>query len=189
MAHYGLGLQNASLMTLIFTLSGAVSWISGGWFADQFGARQVNWVVFWVCLVCLFFLSYPPTSMTIYGTRGELSLVIDTPMWLFSSLIFVMGIAMGFGKAGVMCVVYDYYPERMGVVAGWVGMVGALGGFVLLVLFGILADFIGVRSACFMLLYGLLVACMGVMYYGVNQEQRRTRLQEAIRNNFLQAKD
>lgn len=189
MAHYGLDLQNASLMTLFFTLSGALSWVSGGWFADQFGARQVNWGVFWVCLVCLFFLSYPPTSMTIYGTHNELSFVINMPMWLFSSLILVMGIAMGFGKAGVMRVVYDYYPERMGVVAGWVGMVGALGGFVLLVMFGILADLIGVRSACFMLLYGLLVTCMGVMYYGVNQEQKRTRLQEAIRNNFLQARD
>lgn len=186
MAHYGLDLQSASLMTLIFTFSGAISWVSGGWFADQFGARQVNWSVFWVCLVCLFFLSYPPTSMTIHGTQTDISFVIDMPMWLFSSLILVMGIAMGFGKAGVMRVVYDYYPERMGVVAGWVGMVGALGGFVLLVLFGLLADLIGVRSACFMLLYGLLVVCMGVMYYGVNQEQKRTRLQEAIRHNFLQ---
>jgi len=189
MAHYGLNLQNASLMTLIFTLAGALSWVFGGWFADQFGARQVNWGVFWVCLVCLFFLSYPPTSITIYGTQTSISFVINMPMWLFSSLILVMGIAMGFGKAGVMRVVYDYYPERMGVVSGWVGMVGALGGFVLLVLFGVLADLIGVRSACFMLLYGLLVACMVVMYYGVNQELKRTRLQEAIRNNFLQTKD
>ncbi len=185
MNHYGLTIQDASFLTLAFTLAGALSRILGGWFADHFGARQVNWSVFWVCLVCLFFLSYPSTSMTIHGTHGDISFAIAMPLWLFTVLVLVMGVAMGLGKASVLRVVYDYYPDRMGTVAGTVGMLGAIGGFGLLISFGLMADFIGVRSACFMLLYGLAVACMCVMYYGVSQEQKRSRLQEAIRHNFL----
>jgi len=185
MNHYDLNIQDASFLTLIFTLAGALSRILGGWFADHFGARQVNWGVFWVSLVCLFFLSYPPTSLTIHGTQGDISFDIAMPLWLFTVLIMVMGVAMGLGKASVLRVVYDYYPDRMGTVAGTVGMLGAIGGFGLLISFGLMADFIGVRSACFMLLYGLAVACMCVMYYGISQEQKRSRLQAAIRHNFL----
>lgn len=184
-SHYGLDLQTASFLTLMFTLPGALTRILGGWSADQLGARQINWSVFWVCLVCLFFLSYPPTTMTVHGIREDTMFVIDMPVWLFTALVMVMGVAMGFGKASVFRIVYDYYPDRMGVVGGMVGMLGAIGGFVLPVLFGLMADAMGVRSSCFMLLYGVLILCMCVMYYGIAVEKRRTRLQEAIRNNFL----
>ncbi|SIS89596.1 nitrate/nitrite transporter [Neptunomonas antarctica] len=184
-SHYGLDIQTASFLTLMFTLPGALTRILGGWSADHLGARHVNWSVFWVCLVCLFFLSYPPTTMTVHGIREDTTFVIDMPVWLFTVLVMVMGVAMGFGKASVFRLVYDYYPERMGVVGGMVGMLGAIGGFVLPVLFGLVADTMGVRSSCFMLLYGVLAVCMCVMYYGISVEERRTRLQEAIRNNFL----
>ncbi|MFO5783575.1 hypothetical protein ACLBR7_32695, partial [Klebsiella pneumoniae] len=73
----------------------------GGWFSDHYGARSVNWGVFWVCLVCLFFLSYPQTTMTIHGIQGDLSLGIGLNVWLFTFLVFVVGIAQGFGKASV----------------------------------------------------------------------------------------
>ncbi|SFG78242.1 nitrate/nitrite transporter [Neptunomonas qingdaonensis] len=184
-SHYGLDIQTASFLTLMFTLPGALTRILGGWSADQLGARHVNWSVFWVCLVCLFFLSYPPTTMTVHGIREDTTFVIDMPVWLFTALVMVMGVAMGFGKASVFRLVYDYYPERMGVVGGMVGMLGAIGGFLLPILFGLMADTLGVRSSCFMLLYGVLAVCMCVMYYGISIEERRTRLQEAIRNNFL----
>ncbi|MGY8871275.1 MAG: nitrate/nitrite transporter [Pseudomonadales bacterium] len=184
-SHYGLDIQTASFLTLMFTLPGALTRILGGWSADQLGARHVNWSVFWVCLVCLFFLSYPPTTMTVHGIREDTTFVIDMPVWLFTVLVMVMGVAMGFGKASVFRLVYDYYPERMGVVGGMVGMLGAIGGFVLPILFGLVADTMGVRSSCFMLLYGVLAVCMCVMYYGISVEERRSRLQEAIRNNFL----
>ncbi len=185
MNHYDLNIQDASFYTLTFTLAGALSRILGGWFADQFGARRVNWGVFWVSLVCLFFLSYPPTSLTIHGTHGYISFDIAMPLWLFTVLVLVMGVAMGLGMSSVLRVVYDYYPDQMGMVAGTVGMLGAIGGFGLLISFGLMADFIGVRSACFMLLYGLAVVCMCAMYYGISQEHKRSRLQDAIRHNFL----
>ena len=44
----------------------------------------------------------------------------------------------------------------MGVVTGMVGLVGALGGFVLPIIFGVILDWLGVTSSCFMFLYGVV---------------------------------
>lgn len=183
--HYGLDLTTASFLTLLFSLPGALSRIFGGWCADRLGARQVNWTVFWICLVCLFFLSYPPTTMTIHGIERDVTLNIEMPVWLFTVLLLIVGVAMGFGKASVYRIIYDYYPERIGVVGGMVGALGAIGGFALPIMFGLVADVLGVRSSCFMLLYGLLAVCMMVMFYGVQFDDRRRRLRDAIQNNFL----
>ena len=98
---YGLDLKTASFATLLFTVPAALVRALGGWFADHFGARTINWMVFWVCLVCLFFLSYPPTTMTIHAIDRDLSLHIYTPVWLFTGLMFVMGVAMGCGSWAV----------------------------------------------------------------------------------------
>ncbi|MDP2026770.1 nitrate/nitrite transporter [Sulfuriferula sp.] len=168
---YGLDLKSAALITMLFTLpSGAIRAL-GGWFSDKFGGRTVNWWVLWICLVCLFFLSYPPTTMTIHGIKGDVSLHIGLNVWVFTALIFVVGIAQGFGKASVYRCIADYYYDNIGSVGGLVGVIGGLGGFSLPILFGVAADRIGVRSSCFMLLYGLVVAVMIWTYYAVKAEK------------------
>ncbi len=183
--HYGLDLRAASFATLLFTLPAALVRALGGWFADYFGARTINWVVFWICLVCLFFLSYPPTTMSIHGIEGDLTLNIHTPMWLFTALLFVMGVAMGFGKASIYRIVYDYFPAHMGAVGGAVGMIGALGGFTLLILFGLANDLTGIRTSCFMLLYGGLAGCMILMHFAIKRDEFRQRYAQAQADEFL----
>lgn len=183
--HYGLDLKTASFATLLFTVPAALVRALGGWFADYFGARTINWMVFWVCLVCLFFLSYPPTTMTIHGIERDLSLNIHTPMWLFTGLLFVMGVAMGFGKASIYRIIYDYFPGHMGAVGGAVGMIGALGGLALLLLFGLANDLTGIRTSCFMLLYGGLACCMIFMHYAIKRDEFRQRFAQAQADEFL----
>jgi len=182
---YGLDLKTASFVTLLFTVPAALVRALGGWFADYFGARTINWVVFWVCIGCLFFLSYPPTTMTIHGIDQDLSLHIVTPIWLFVGLLFVMGVAMGFGKASVYRLIYDYYPNHVGAVGGAVGLIGALGGFVLLILFGLANDLTRIGTSCFMLLYGVLAGCMILMHYAIKRDQFRQRLAQAQADEFL----
>lgn len=182
---YDLSLKTASFATLLFTLPAALVRALGGWFADNFGARTINWMVFWVCLVCLFFLSYPPTTMTIHGIEQDLSVHIYTPVWLFTGLMFVMGVAMGFGKASVYRLIYDYYPGHVGAVGGAVGLIGALGGFVLLLLFGLANDLTGIGTSCFMLLYGVLAGCMILMHYAIKRDQFRQRFAQAQADEFL----
>jgi NNP family nitrate/nitrite transporter-like MFS transporter len=182
---YGMDLKTASFATLLFTVPAALVRALGGWFADYFGARTINWMVFWVCIVCLFFLSYPPTTMTIHGINGDVSLRIYTPVWLFSALIFVMGVAMGFGKASIFRIIYDYFPGHMGSVGGAVGMIGAMGGFVLPLMFGMANDLTGINTSCFMLLYGVLASCMILMHFAIKRDEFRQRYAQAQADEFL----
>jgi len=64
---FNVDLKTASFLTLLFTLPSGLIRALGGWFSDKYGGRTINWWVFWICLVCLFFLSYPPTTMIIHG--------------------------------------------------------------------------------------------------------------------------
>ena len=185
MSAYQLDIQTAMLLTLLFVTSSSMVRALGGWFSDRYGGRAVNWGVFWTCLVCLFFLSYPPTTMIIHGVEKDVTLTIDINVWIFTVLIFVIGIAQGFGRASVYKVIQDNYPDHMGSVGGTVATVGALGGVTLPVMFGVAVDLVGIHSACFMLLYGVLAVCMAVMYFAIKSEQQQKLLKEAIAKNFL----
>jgi len=183
---YKLDLEKAMLLTLLFVTTSSMVRALGGWFADRYGGRAVNWSVFWVCLVCLFFLSYPPTTLTIHGVEKDVEFFIDINVWFFTFLICVIGVAQGFGRASVYKDIQDTYPDHMGSVGGTVATIGALGGVTLPVIFGVAVDLVGIHTACFMLLYGILAACMAVMYFSIKAEQHKKLLRDAIANNFLE---
>ncbi|WP_348273006.1 MFS transporter [Shewanella aestuarii] len=183
---YQLNIMQAMAFTLFFVATSSVVRALGGWFADKYGGRTVNWSVFWVCLVCLFFLSYPPTTMTIHGVHQDVNLTISINVWLFSTLLFIIGIAQGFGRASVFKVIYDQYPNNTSAVGGVVAAIGALGGCTLPILFGISVDVIGIYSASFMVLYGVLALCMMAMYLAIQAEEHQKRIVEAKKYNFLE---
>ena len=172
---FNVDLKTASFLTLLFTLPSGLIRALGGWFSDKYGGRTINWWVFWICLVCLFFLSYPPTTMIIHGIEKDISVGIELTVVPFTVLVFIVGIAMGFGKASVYKVIHDYYPSQMGSVGGMVGVLGGLGGFTLPIMFGAAADYTDVRSSCFMLLYAVLAACMILMHYAIKAEKLKAK--------------
>ncbi len=173
---YGMDLKTASFITMLFTLPSGLIRAAGGWASDKVGARAVNWWVFWISMACLFFLSYPQTSMIIHGIEGDISFEVGLNVWVFTALVFVVGIAQGFGKASVYRIIHDYYPENMGSVGGMVGVIGGLGGFTLPIFFGILSDAFNVRSSCFMLMFGLVAVCLIWMNYAILQLKRESDL-------------
>lgn len=183
---YKLSTSEAMAFTLLFVTSSSMIRALGGWISDRFGGRAVNWSVFWVCLICLFFLSYPPTTMTIHGIEQDVNISIEINVWVFSALIFVIGIAQGFGRASVFKIIHDYYPNQMGSVGGFVAAIGALGGCTLPILFGLSEDIVGIHSASFMLLYGVLGLCMLTMYLANKADRQQQRLQQALNHNFLE---
>lgn len=183
---YGLTIKQAMAFSLFFAATSSMVRALGGWFSDRYGGRAVNWSVFWVCLVCLFFISYPPTTMTIHGVHEDVHLSIYVNVWLFSFLMFVIGIAQGFGRASVYKIIHDNYPHHMGAVGGFVGAMGAMGGAVLPLVFGFSVDLVGVHTVCFMLLYGVLALCMIAMYLANRADRFKHRVHYAQENNFLE---
>jgi NNP family nitrate/nitrite transporter-like MFS transporter len=73
--------------------------------------------------------------------------------------------AWAFGKASVFKYISDDYPQNIGVISGIVGLAGGLGGFVLPIMFGALMDLTGIRSSCFMLMYGVVWVSLIWMYF------------------------
>ncbi|MEB0121562.1 nitrate/nitrite transporter [Pseudomonas sp. CCI1.2] len=162
---YGFGLQSAALLAACFSLPGGVLRAVGGWLSDRWGAQSVTWWVLWVSWICLFLLSYPQTQLQVQTVNGPMDFHIGLNPVLFTALLFVMGIAFAFGKASVFKYIANDYPQNMGAVSGIVGLAGGLGGFVLPILFGALVDLTGVRSSCFMLMYGVVWVSLTWMYF------------------------
>lgn len=179
---YGFDIRIAALLAAVFSLPGGVLRAIGGWLSDRYGAHTVTWWVLWVSLVALFFLSYPQTDFIIHTVNGPKIFHIGLNPWVFTALMFIVGVAWAFGKASVFKYISDDYPHNIGAVSGIVGLVGGLGGFVLPILFGALVDLTGVRSSVFMLLFGIIWASLMWMYWtevrplAATQEKYRVRL-------------
>ena len=161
---YGFNMQMAALMAAIFVLPSGLVRAMGGWLSDKFGAHKLTWWVMWVSWVCLFLLSYPQAEMVIHTTKGEISLHLGLNVWVFTVLLFTLGIAWAFGKASVFKYISDEYPNNIGVVSGIVSLVGGLGGFFLPIMFGIIVDLTGINSGIFMLMYGVVWVSLIWMY-------------------------
>ncbi len=172
MGEFGLDLKTAAFISLFFVLPSGVIRALGGWFSDKWGGDRVTWWVFWVSIVCLFFLSYPPTTMVVHGIEGDFSFDIRVGVVMFTFLVFIVGIAQGIGKASVYRSLADHYSSNMGSVGGLVGVIGGLGGFTLPIVFGIAADATGVRSTTFMLMYIVLGGVMVWTWMAARSERQ-----------------
>ena len=189
MQAYEMSAQQAMAFTLFFVATSSMVRALGGWFADRYGGRAVNWSVFWVCIICLFFLSYPPTTLIIHGLEKDVQLEIAMNVWWFTLLIFIIGVAQGFGRASVYKVIHDYYPHHMGSAGGFVAAIGALGGCTLPIVFGLAQDALGIVTGCFMILYGVLALCMITMFFANQAAQYQQKLAAARSDNFLLDED
>jgi NNP family nitrate/nitrite transporter-like MFS transporter len=164
-SEYGFDIRLAALLAAAFSVPGGVLRAVGGWFSDKYGAHTVTWWVLWISLVCLFFLSYPQTDLTIQTVSGPKNFHIGLNSTVFTALMFAMGIAFAIGKASVFKYISDDYPHNIGVISGVVGLAGGMGGFVLPIMFGALVDLTGVRSSAFMLMFGIVWVSLMWMYF------------------------
>ncbi len=171
---YGHSIQTAALLASIFVLPSGVIRALGGWLSDRFGAHTVTWWVMWVSLICLFFMAYPQTDLVIKTVNGgNIAMHLGVNEWVFTALLFVVGISWGFGKASVFKYLSDEYPQNIGAVSGIVGLAGGMGGFILPIMFGAMLDLTGVNTTVFMLLFGVtLVSLMWMQYSGERAKDR-----------------
>jgi NNP family nitrate/nitrite transporter-like MFS transporter len=172
---YGFGIEAAALLAACFSLPGGVLRAMGGWMSDRWGAHPVTWWVMLVSWVCLFFLSYPQTEVVIRTIKGDMTFHIGLNVWVFTALMFLMGISWAIGKASVFKYISDEYSHNIGVISGIVGLIGGLGGFFLPIMFGALVDLTGVNSAIFMLMWGITLVSLIWMYWTEIVPQRSTK--------------
>jgi NNP family nitrate/nitrite transporter-like MFS transporter len=168
---YDLDIRVAALLAACFSLPGGVLRAVGGVLSDKYGAHNVTWWVLWVSWICLFLLSYPQTEFTVVTVNGPQTFLIGLNVYMFTGLMFILGIAWAFGKASVFKYIATDYPYNIGAISGIVGLAGGLGGFVLPILFGAMLDLTGIRSSAFMLMYGVVWVSLIWMY---STEVRKT---------------
>lgn len=84
--------------------------------------------------------------------RGVTRIYFQANVWVFSGLVFIVGIVLGIGKAAVYKHIPEYFPADVGVVGGIVGVLGGLGGFVSPIIFGYLLRATGIWTTTWMFL-------------------------------------
>jgi NNP family nitrate/nitrite transporter-like MFS transporter len=101
--------------------------------------------------------------------RGVTHIIFQANVWIFTALVFLIGIAMGIGKAAVYRHIPDYFPEQVGVVGGIVGVLGGLGGFVCPIIFGVLLDEAGLWTTTWVFLFVVTLVCVIWMHVVVRR--------------------
>jgi len=91
---------------------------------------------------------------------GTTHVFFQANVWIFTFLVFMVGIVWGVGKAAVYRYIPDYFPDEVGVVGGIVGVIGGLGGFAGPILFGYLLRATGLWTTMWMFLMALSVICL-----------------------------
>jgi NNP family nitrate/nitrite transporter-like MFS transporter len=104
--------------------------------------------------------------------RGTTHIFFQANLWVFTALVFFVGIAMGVGKAAVYKHIPEYFPTDVGVVGGVVGVIGGLGGFFCPIVFGYLLRGTGIWTTTWMLLFLLSVVSFAWMHVTVRRMTR-----------------
>jgi NNP family nitrate/nitrite transporter-like MFS transporter len=162
---YGIDLRVAGLLTALFIFPASLLRPLGGYLSDRVGARPVTYTAFIVLCLALSWLSF---SMGIV---------------LFTTLVVVVGVMMGVGKASVYKYIADYFPGDIGAVGGLVGAVGGMGGFVLPLLFAWAQAETGRPESTFVVLLGASVVSLlwlHVVVVIMRRDERRRRLAAAV---------
>jgi NNP family nitrate/nitrite transporter-like MFS transporter len=104
---------------------------------------------------------------------GRTHIYFQANVWIFTALVFVLGLAMGIGKAAVYRNIPDDFPNDVAVVGGIVGVIGGLGGWACPLFFGWMLGGWGVWTTCWIFFLALSVACLVWLHLSV-----RRRLKE-----------
>ncbi|MFT7618776.1 MAG: NNP family nitrate/nitrite transporter-like MFS transporter [Planctomycetota bacterium] len=105
--------------------------------------------------------------------RGITHIYFQSNVWIFTALVFVVGIMMGIGKAAVYKHIPDYFPDEVGVVGGMVGVLGGLGGFVCPIIFGYMLKGTGLWTTCWMFFFVVTLACLVWMHLVIRKMMKR----------------
>ena len=164
---YGLNLYDAALLTALFIFPASLLRPLGGYLSDKIGARKLMYGTFSTMIFALLLLAAPFGYIVLETPDGPKNVLpYSLGVGQFTALLFVVGCAMGIGKAAVFKHIPEYFPHDVGAVGGLVGTLGALGGFLLPPLFVFVRERTGLPQSTFIVLFLLTLtasACMHIV--------------------------
>ncbi|WP_440303154.1 MFS transporter [Intrasporangium sp.] len=167
--NFGVSLTTAALLTATFIFPASLLRPVGGWFSDRFGARRAMYWTFTAMVITSGILMMPNGHIVINHADGSQTehLAYQLGIVPFAVIVFLLGCAMGVGKAAVYKHIPEYFPHNVGAVGGLVGMLGGLGGFFLPPLFAYTKQWSGFPSSTFFVLFLLTLVCFAWMHWTV----------------------
>ncbi len=115
MSYFGASVITAGLLTAMYSLIASLVRIAGGVLADQLYEGGQN-----TCILALLIM-----------LSGALIMTVSTDFELAVPGVVLLAIGMGICNAAVFKMVPQAVPRAIGGASGWVGGIGAFGGFVL----------------------------------------------------------
>lgn len=116
---FGVTIISAGLLTALYSISTSVIRIAGGYISDKFGGEKTTVIAFSLML-------FGAILMTMSGSFY---------FSIFAEIVLASG--MGIANAAIFKIVPQAVPKAVGGAAGWIGGLGALGGFVIPPLMGL----------------------------------------------------
>ena len=113
MTYFGLNMKVAGLLTALYSILTSLTRIYGGKVADKNGGEITTIVFLGIALI------------------GAICMTFASTMTLAIIGIILLAIGMGVANAAVFKIVPNAVPEAMGGASGWIGGLGALGGFLI----------------------------------------------------------
>lgn len=170
-AQFDLQLDTGASMAQWFVIPGALAQIAGGWLSDHFGSARVTTFALSVCLCALFILSYPPMTLFIQGVGGIIVIEFALPLMVEGSLLVILGLAMGCAMGSAQRGVILVNRAEAALYAGFLLVAACSVAFVLPLLFGAVNQWLGVRTAVFMILFGLFGGSLLMFAWWVRREK------------------
>lgn len=115
----------AGLFTAIFSITASLIRVYGGTLSDKLGGEKTSLIAMIVVL----------------GSSFALSFVQSVEAGIILAIVLAMG--MGVSNAAVFKLVPDYVPKAVGGASGWIGGLGAFGGFAIPPIMGAIAGMQG----------------------------------------------
>lgn len=145
-AYFALPAVTAGTLTALYSILASLMRVAGGKVADRLGGERTTMAALLVMLA------------------GALLISFSANLGLSVAAVVILALGMGFSNAAVFKLVPQEVPKAVGGASGWVGGLGAFGGFTLPPLLGAIVAAAGPAgyASGFLLFAGLAVLSLGL---------------------------
>jgi len=147
----------AGILTAVFSLTASVLRVYGGKIADKSGGEKVSLISLIIVLVASIILSF--TQSVIIGFLA----------------VLLLAIGMGINNGAVFKLVPDYVPKAVGGASGWIGGLGAFGGFAIPPMMGAIASSYGKTGYALGFVVFIILAIISIAIVAVLKRQHQNQ--------------